>query len=245
MGETDLVVGEVVPAAGVPMNPQAENPTSMLAMAVSSGLDPEIIRGFMDLKDRDDKAISERAYTEAMTEFKADPPVIDKDKDNKQYGSKYSSLENMVNKAIPKLSEHGFSHKWKIDQSGGSIKVTCFLTHKMGHSDSCSLEAPPDNSGKKNDIQQIKSTITYLKSATFESVTGLASAEVNLSDDGNAYGEQLIDKNQTADIELLIKENNRDRAGFLTHFKIEDVSDLPASEYKKAVNLLKTKRQAK
>jgi hypothetical protein len=129
-------------------------------------------------------AAAKEAFVAAVAAFKANPPTVYKDKTNSQYGSRYTSIGNLVNTVNAALSPHGLTARWNIAQEQ-HITVTCFLTHALGHSESCSLTAPADTSGQKNPLQQIKSTVTYLKLATFEAVTGVASADGNADDDGN------------------------------------------------------------
>lgn len=131
---------------------------------------------------REDQA--KHAFVEAMAAFKAESIRVVKDKTNNQYNSKYVSLGNLVATVTPLLSNHGLSARWDIDQSSG-IKVTCIVTHALGHSESVSMTCPPDKSGAKNPIQEIKSAITYAKACTFESICGIASTDANLDDDGN------------------------------------------------------------
>ena len=164
-------------------------PMSMLAVAVQKGMDVATIKDLMDLSDRWEKNEARKAYAVALAEFKANPPTVYKDKKNTQYDSMYTTIGNLVNTINTELSKHGLSARWDIDQSAG-IKVTCVLTHRAGHSESVSMSGPPDDSGKKNPLQQIKSTVTYLKIATFEAVTGTASANGNVDDDGNGAGKQ-------------------------------------------------------
>lgn len=160
-----------------------QTPMAMLAVAVQKGMDVATIKDLMDLSDRWEKNEARKAYAVALAEFKADPPTVYKDKKNAQYDSMYTTIGNLVNTINVSLSAHGLSARWDIDQTSG-IKVTCVLTHKAGHSESVSMSGPPDDSGKKNPLQQIKSTVTYLKIATFEAVTGIASADGS-DDDGN------------------------------------------------------------
>ena len=47
-----------------------------------------------------------------------------------------------------------------------------------------------DANNAKNPLQQVKSTMTYLKIATFEAVTGIASRAGNQDDDGNGAGDK-------------------------------------------------------
>ncbi|MGK5049914.1 ERF family protein, partial [Janthinobacterium sp. GB4P2] len=86
------------------------------------------------------------------------------------------------------LARCGISHDWDTQQpASGMIIVSCSLTHVMGHSKSTTMEAPPDNSGSKNVIQQIASTVTYLQRYTLLGACGLATKDMD--DDGRG-GEQ-------------------------------------------------------
>ena len=168
--------------------------TSVMQIAIQKNYAPEFIEKMMDLQERHEANQAKKAFTKAMAAFKADPPTICKDKINKQFGSKYSSIDALVNPAIPYLSKYGLSHSWQYGEPAEKqVVVTCTITHELGHSESVTMSAPPDTSGgnSKNPIQQIKSTQTYLKIATFEAVTGLVSQEANLNDDGNASGGKI------------------------------------------------------
>ena len=119
------------------------------------------------------------------------------------------------------LSEHQLTARWEVEQSDPTlIKVTCFLTHAMGHFESAAMSAPPDVSGAKNTIQQIKSTKTYLEIATYESVTGVASYG-SMDDDGNSteppmaqalYAHNMALKDWLVSV-VMIKDNLRDGEG--------------------------------
>jgi hypothetical protein len=188
-----------------------ETPTHMLAVAVQRGMSPEIIKGFMDLQERWERNEARKAYAEALAAFKANPPTVIKDKKNDQYGSMYTTIGNLVNTINGGLSQNGLSARWDIDQANG-IKVTCILTHRLGHSESVSMVGPPDDSGKKNPLQQIKSTVTYLKIATFEAVTGTASADGNKDDDGNgASGGEYMTEDECAGWEKKVQATTSEK----------------------------------
>jgi hypothetical protein len=169
---------------------RAITPMSILEIAVSQGADMEKLTKLMELQARWEAIQARKAYVQAMSEFKNEPIVITKDKENKQYGSWYSSIGNLVNTVTPFLSKHGLSAEWELDQSEG-IRVGCKITHSLGHSGETKwMKVPPDTSGAKNPLQQIKSAVTYAKISTFEMATGLASTEGNLDDDGNDAGDK-------------------------------------------------------
>lgn len=131
-----------------------------------------------------------KAFLEAKAAFKANAPVIIKDKQNSQFNnSAYASIGNVVNTVNEALAKHGLDASWDYDQSD-RIKVTCVLRHVLGHAERVTLTAPPDKSGSKNELQQIKSTITYLRLATYEAATGIATKEGAADDDGNGFSDK-------------------------------------------------------
>lgn len=180
--------------AVVEMLPQQQvteiTPMQMLQVAVAQGADLERIQKLMDLQDRWEAKQALHAFNAALAAFKKNPPTIVKDLMNKQYANAwYTSLGNLVNTTNAALGEHGLSASWQIEQ-GELIAVTCILEHVLGHSRKVRLEGPADTSGSKNTLQQIRSTLTYLKGSTFEAVTGIASRVGNQDDDGNGAGKK-------------------------------------------------------
>lgn len=171
----------------------AVTPMSMLQMAVSQGADIDKLAKLMDLHERWEAAQAKKQFVAAMAAFKTSAITIVRDKENKQYGSRYVSLGNLVSTVTPFLSRNGLSARWDIEQQSGAIKVTCVVTHSGGHSESVSMTCPPDASGAKNPIQQIKSAVTYAKACTFESICGLAATDANADDDGNGAGKRLAE----------------------------------------------------
>lgn len=188
---------EIVPASPAPNGAAIQPVTtlSLIEIAVRQNASIEYLKQLMDMRDREEAFQARKAFDDAMAQFKAESIVVLKDKTNTQYDSKYVSLGNLIATVTPFLSKHGLSHAWEIDQTAG-IKVVCILTHKMGHSKSASINFPPDNSGKKNPLQEIKSAITYAKAVTFESVTGLAASDANVDDDGNGASECVLDNTE-------------------------------------------------
>lgn len=182
MGDQDNYVVTTSPAEVTPM--------SMLNMAVSQGADLDKLERLMSLQERWEKNEAKKAYVEAKSRFHAECPIVRKDKRNNQYNSGYTSKANLIKTVAPVLSKHGLSHSFDVRQDGELIFITCRLTHNKGYSEECTMHGPPDKSGAKNPIQQIKSTKTYLEIATFEAVTGVASEEGALDDDGEGSGQQ-------------------------------------------------------
>lgn len=189
VGSDVIDAAQARPLAGQPaFQPSAvATPAALVQMAVQNGASMEQLEKLLALQERWEAGEARKAFTAAMAAFKLEPITIVKDKENKQYNSRYTSLGNLVQTVTPFLSKHGLSADWEIEQEP-KLSVTCVLTHALGHSKRVRLDVPPDASGAKNAIQQIKSAITYAKSVTFESACGLASTDANFDDDGNAAG---------------------------------------------------------
>jgi hypothetical protein len=173
-----------------PMSPIAGmSPVDTLLNAIQRYPDMDLIKleKLMELAERWRAAEAKRAYVRAFALFKKNMPDVVKDMLNKQYGSDYSSLANLVNTTSRVLGEYGLHANWRPDQSDG-IKLTCVITHEDGHSEEVWLKGPPDTSGQKNPLQQIKSTLTYLEGATFQAITGVVARSACADDDGNGAG---------------------------------------------------------
>lgn len=218
----------------------------ILNLAITQGAPLEQLEKFLQLKREHEAHEARKNFYQAVSDFKSETVVVHKDKENKQFNSKYTSLGNLLNTVNPVLSKYGLSVSFDIKQGEKTITVACILRHRLGHTESVELTAPPDTSGgnSKNPIQQIKSTITYLRSATFEAVTGLASTDANLDDDGNsAGGNAFITDSQAKEISKLLEETAADKAKFLEWAKSESIDSIPANKYSAAVALLNAKKR--
>ena len=152
-------------------------PANLLEMAVSQGADLDRLERLMDLKERWDKEQNRKAYYAAFVAFKATPLTVTKDRTVSYSGTffTHASLENLTDTIAPALAEHGLSHGFDVGQDqDGTISVICRLSHQDGHSESVTLSGAPDDSGKKNPLQQVGSTIKYLSRYTLMAITGLS-----------------------------------------------------------------------
>lgn len=185
--ETGLTVQaarEVAAAAPV------QGPLAGALAFLSNGGNAEQLERMLALQERWEANEARKAYAQAMAEFKKVAVVITKDKHVSFKTEKgvteynHATLGNVVQTAITALAEFGFSHEWKPSREADRVRVTCKLTHKQGHSEEVTLEAPLDTSGGKNNIQAMGSSVSYLERYTLLAITGLATKEQD--DDGAA-----------------------------------------------------------
>lgn len=174
-------------------------PAYLLQLAVQQGADLDKLERLMVLQERWEAGESRKSFVLAMTEFKAEPLEIFKrkqvgfvGKDNQFVGYKHAELSDVAEVVVPAMARHGLSHRWDVKQAGGRVVVTCTVTHRAGHSESVTMDAAPDDSGKKNSIQQVASAVTYLQRYTLLAIVGLAT-KTEHDDDGAATGAPAAD----------------------------------------------------
>ena len=174
--------------------PAETSPFGMMLTALGRGASLELVESAMKLQERWEANEARKAFVKAMSDFKAEPLEIFKrkkvgydTKDGGFVGYKHAELSHITDVVVPAMARHGLSHRWDLQQTGGRIVVICTITHRLGHSESVSLDGTPDNSGKKNSIQQVASTITYLQRYTLLAATGLATKD-DADDDGRGGG---------------------------------------------------------
>lgn len=175
--------------AAPPAIPAAATPADMILYVMQKGGTIEQLEKFYELKQRFEADEARKAYVEDMAAFKRNPPEIIKDKavgymgKDGFVGYKHATLGNVTSSIVEGLAAHGFSHRWEVKQEGALIHVACTITHRQGHSESVSMQAGKDDSGKKNQIQQIASSVSYLQRYTLLLATGLATHD-QVDDDG-------------------------------------------------------------
>lgn len=223
-------------------------PQRMLEMAIKKGASLEQLQQLMDLQERHEANEARKAFVHAMAALKADPPQVRKSKTVAFTGTRYThaTLADVCDAAIAKMSEYGLSHRWEVDQGGGEITVHCVITHEAGHSERTTMTAPPDDSGKKNRIQQIASTTTYLQRYTLMAALGMAARDMD-DDARSTAASPPISTEQVADINRRIDEYGIDRAVFMNWLrggmvKAQRIEDITESTYEYVNAAIERKR---
>lgn len=201
---------------------------------------------FFTQEDRNREAAFARDFVGAQGEM----PKIPKRGFNQHTKSKYEFLEDVIDAITPVMSSHGFGLSFGEYDSkfDGCVGVSAILFHKDGHSKEFKYDCPLDavginNSRNKTDVHGKGSAISYGRRYLSKMIWNLSTGD---DDDGNAAGGRIIQKiteTQAADLDSLINEVGAKRDAFMSYFKIQSLSDLPAISYNKAVKLLIDKRK--
>lgn len=227
-------------------------PLEMLSRALERGADIGVLEKLMDLQERHEKNEARKAFDAAIALAKAEIPTIRKNKkvgfEAKNGGSRtdyaHEDMAEIARVVNPVLSKHGLSYRFRTHyEPNHPVSVTCIISHRMGYSEENTLPAPPDNSGNKNSIQAIGSTVTYLQRYTLKAALGLAAAA---DDDGaSSAGDETISDEQLKVLQNMVSDAGADVEKMCAYLKVETLPDLRKSQFENARVLLQTKIKAK
>lgn len=225
-------------------------PMAMMGHALMNGASIETLKEIRALQKEIEESQARKAFDAALAAAKAEFPVITKNKlvdyastDGKSRTTyRHEDLGEIARTIDPILGRHGLTYRFHTtSELNHPIVVTCIVSHQEGHSEKNTLSGPRDDSGKKNFIQQMGSTITYLQRYTLKAALGLSAAA---DDDGAAAGDEQRDtiSDEAADqISQRIVAVKANLGLFLDHFGIESVADLPANRLADANRMLDAK----
>jgi len=225
----------------------AMTPMDMLEAAVTSGAGVEMIDKLMALQERWEANQGRKAFDQAIAAAKAEIPPIFKNRTvdfTSQKGRthyKHEDLAEIARTVDPILGKHGLSYRYRTRQESGRVTVTCVVSHRDGYSEETELSAGNDNSGNKNDIQAVGSTITFLQRYTLKAALGLAATQ---DDDGRkSEPVEYITPDQVKELRALIDEVGADTRKLCEFLQIESLSDIPAKEFNRVKATVNRKRE--
>ena len=152
------------------------HPLVAMAMQRPEMLTPDSMQKMLDLQKQFEEMEAKRAFdADKINLMRTMPTVIIKDNKKSEENKRFESatLAHILETVEPHLLTNGFSKSWKTVCDGNKVTVSCVITHHLGHSESTEISAPPDNSGGKNPVQAIGSTVEYLKRYTLNCLLGI------------------------------------------------------------------------
>lgn len=245
---------------------QIEGPVSQLPVPVSESAavlgmiervarDPSVeMSKMMQLMAWRKETIAEQkraAFDEAMASAKAEIPVINKNREvdftsaKGRTHYKYEDLAEISRVVSPILAKFGLSYRYRVTSNVNEpVTVTCIVSHRGGHCEEVTLMGGRDDTGGKNAIQQVASTLTYLQRMTLKAALGLAASD---DDDGRTsvnapeVGSGALSPAELAQIEELIAAAKVNPELFASLFQAKTVAEIPTEKFANA-KLKLTKR---
>jgi hypothetical protein len=233
--------------------PAVVTPMAMLAKAVEGGADINVLEKLMGLSERWESNQARKAFDNAMSAAKAEIPVIIKNrvvdftgKTGLRTNYRHEDLAEIARTVTPILAKHGLSYRYRTTSNlNEPVTVTCIVSHRDGHFEENTLSAGRDESGNKNSIQAVGSTLTYLQRMTLKAALGLAASD---DDDGAAADKAtgfFISQDQLNQLVKLADEVNADKIKFCKYLRVDSLSQIKDKDFDHAMRLLEAKRGGK
>lgn len=174
--------------SAVALNPAGE----MLQMAMAdSNVDLDKMEKIMQMYERVEAQKAEREYNAAMANLQGNMPDIPKDGKIVVKGelrSEYSKFETIMGAIKPHLLKNGIAVSFRSTFDQGKAVVECVISHKDGHREATSITLPFDESGAKNSVQKIGSSLSYAKRYALCLILNIPTGGED--DDGNKGGDK-------------------------------------------------------
>lgn len=173
---------------------------SMLEGAINSGLEPEKLLQFYEIHKLNEENEARKAFALSMALAQEEIPAVGKDSRNDQTNSWYSSIDNMIMKAKPVYTKHGFSLVFSEEEAKkeGWVRTVCEVIHKQGHIRKYYKELPLDNAGIKGSVN--KTTIHAVGSTTSYGRRYITALIFNISTGDDNDGNRPQDHKSVTDI---------------------------------------------
>jgi hypothetical protein len=121
-------------------------------------------------------------FDKAMALFQQECPVIKKTKKvHTNAGTvaySYAPLEDIVSQVKRYIAKHGFSYATHTETGPETVKATCIVKHKSGHSESSSMEVPlGTRTSVMSATQVVAAALTYAKRYAFCNTFGILTGD--------------------------------------------------------------------
>jgi hypothetical protein len=222
-------------------------------MATDPAVDIDKLDRLLAMHERIRAHEAAMAYAQDLSALQGELPAINERGQivvNGQVRSRYAKFEDINEAVKPLLKAHGFAISFSLDTSEATLKITGHLLHRLGHREQTTMVLPADNSGNKNVVQGLGSSVSYAKRYVLCAMLNISTAE---DDDGQGKPVERITEQQAADLKALIEEVQADEKAYLKYLANtgqilppgESLADVRADAYKGAVQALEMKRKRK
>lgn len=178
------------------ISPEAP-PMVQIAQMMQAGLDIDVdkMAKLQDISERYEANEAKKAFFASLSSVQSEIEGVLKDKDNKQTGSKYASLDGVIEEAKPIYTKYGFSvifSEGKAD-TDGDIRICAYVLHKDGHERAYHHDLALDNVGIKGSVNKTKihgkaSSVSYGRRYLMCMIWNIPTQD----DDGNAAGKKAV-----------------------------------------------------
>ena len=234
-----------------------DNMASMfISMASNPDVDVDKLEKLMALYERDEARKAQVSFNSDFAAMQSDITTVSKNSKVDYTTAKgrtaysFASLEDIVDMVRPVLQKHGFAVSFKVDTSNG-VNVECSLMHKDGHSIETAMQVQADNSGGKNNVQALGSSISYAKRYTLSSLLNIATRDDDDAQAAMQKDSRVITAGQSKTLEdkfenLSENKQNAFKKWLADNYGLESIPEINVKQFNtvlSAINKLAAKKE--
>jgi len=164
--------------------PSVNSAEALISQAIAKETPVETMEKLMAMRRELKAEFAKEKFDEAMANFQGECPTIKKKKDGAKTKAgvvayKYAPLESIVEQVKEIIKNNNFSYLIKTDiLADKSIKATCVVKHKLGHSEESAMTVPLGTStGVMSASQVTASATTFAKRYAFCNAFGIMTGD--------------------------------------------------------------------
>lgn len=210
----------------------------MISQALANGTNIEALERLFALRERSEKAESERSFNAAMTRFQCLCPVIVKDQETKSGNYyRYASLGRITTTIAKVQEECGLSHSFDSELKDDRQMVTCTVRHSNGFARTATFVCPVDKAARMNVSQQGAAALTMGKRHSLLMAYGIGTADddTDMNDEGNQGSDEQEPPITPNELKALLRrivthiQDGVDRRGYVSGLGVTGDPTLPES----------------
>lgn len=222
----------------------------VLAVISRAAADPNVdidkLERLLEMQERIMARDAQAQFDTALAALQPKLPIITEKGEiknrNGEVQSTYALWEDISEAITPLLSGHGFSLNFRTRTEDGSVIVRAVLSHKSGHREETELPLPSDQSGSKNAVQAVGSSVSYGKRYTAGALLNLTSRGED--DDGRAGGAMgCITHQLWQELETAADDAGADKKKLANYLGIPSLRDLPMDRFLEAKQAIAAKKK--
>lgn len=167
---------------GVTVRARDASVETFISQAIASNASVETLERLFDLRAKVKAEAAAEAFVEALGAFQQACPTIKKtkkviNKDGHSVRYQFAPLDAISAQIKTPMRVAGLSYSWDTKHEEGHMKVTCKITHILGHFETSTLEIPIDKEGFMTAPQKYASAQTFAKRYTLVNALGITTAD--------------------------------------------------------------------
>lgn len=233
----------------------------LISVIERAALDPDYdvdkLERLLAAKRQWDSDEARKAFHQAMAAFQAECPPIPKTgkasvntRSGGEYQYAFPKFEVMQAICKPVLTKHGLHAKFGEYEvlPNGWIQIHCIVAHHLGHSEKTAVAIPVPDNVPVNAAQKAGIALSYAKRYSYAAALGLIIQGVDHDAGlppgyGDPAGGKAITDEQCVQIAEYLESTGSDESKFCAFFGVGKVSEIPASKFDDAIQMLRDKER--